>query len=188
VRGTQVFQAKGFPYRLEDLLDDPSQVERYRDGYFVTLRLKANMYHRFHAPCEGQVNGVPYISGDTWNVNPIALKRVEQLFCRNERAVLELVPPDGATRVALVPVAAILVASIRFNFLSHPLTLKHRGRNRLPCEVDVARGEELGRFEAGSTIVMFVEGEAALAEGLFEGATVRMGRPLLRPGHSPETI
>src|SRR5262245_23817211 len=84
----QAIQAKGFPYRLHELLGDQGLVERHQNGKFVTLRLRASMYHRFHAPCDGRVEAVRYISGDTWNVNPVALKRVEKLFCKNERAVL----------------------------------------------------------------------------------------------------
>ncbi len=83
----QLYQAKGFPYALGDLLSDADLVEVYRGGCYVTLRLTAAMYHRFHAPHDCRVTRVIYISGDTWNVNPIALKRVERLFCKNERAV-----------------------------------------------------------------------------------------------------
>ena len=113
VEGTQLFQIKGFPYSSEDLLQDAALVEKFRDGWFVTLRLTSNMYHRFHAPCDCRVREVLYISGDTWNVNPIALKRIERLFCKNERAVLDLDVGSPTRGLALVPVAAILVASIR---------------------------------------------------------------------------
>src|SRR4029077_2154676 len=88
VQGDQAIQAKGFPYSVRDLLADEQLVERHRGGKFVTLLLRASMYHRFHAPCDGRVRRVNYISGDTWNVNPIALRRVERLFCKNERAIL----------------------------------------------------------------------------------------------------
>ncbi|MDA4835375.1 phosphatidylserine decarboxylase, partial [Enterobacter hormaechei] len=91
-----------------------------------TLRLTARMYHRFHAPHELTVDGVTYLSGDCWNVNPIALKRVERLFCRNERAVIEARLKDG-TPMLLVPVAAILVASIRLSFLDTQRTLRQFG-------------------------------------------------------------
>ena len=70
-------QAKGFPYSLIDLLGDPDLVRYYRDGQYATLRLTSSMYHRFHAPYDCRVEQVTYISGDTWNVNPIALRRVE---------------------------------------------------------------------------------------------------------------
>jgi len=121
---------------------------------------------------------VTYISGDTWNVNPIALARVERLFCRNERAVLPLTLPDG-TRLALVPVAAILVASLRLNALDVRLHLKYRGPNRLPCDVPVRKGEELGWFEHGSTIIVFAPPGHALAPGVATGTRIRMGQPLL---------
>ena len=84
-----LFQIKGLPYTLQDLLGDPRSGRAHRDGRYVTLRLTSSMYHRFHAPHDCRVEQVTYISGDTWNVNPIALKRVEKLFCKNERAVLE---------------------------------------------------------------------------------------------------
>jgi phosphatidylserine decarboxylase len=180
IRGTKVFQAKGFPYDLSELLCDPSLVERHRDGQFVTLRLKASMYHRFHAPCDGRIDTVRYISGDTWNVNPIALSRVEKLFCKNERAVLDLVMDDPAEAVTLVPVAAILVASIKLRFLEHELDLRYKGRNEIPCEASFEKGDELGYFQNGSTIVVFVSGPFALSDGVSQGATIRMGRPLFR--------
>src|SRR5215813_5840646 len=87
-------QAKGSPYSLVDLLLDQRLVDRHRGGRFVTLRLRSNMYHRFHAPCDGRIQSVLWIAGDTWNVNPPALKRVEHLFCKNERVVVDIVPTD----------------------------------------------------------------------------------------------
>ena len=77
IADTTLYQAKGFPYTLQDLLCDPELVETYRNGRYVTLRLTSGMYHRFHAPHDCTVEKVIYVSGDTWNVNPIALKRVE---------------------------------------------------------------------------------------------------------------
>ncbi len=88
IADTELFQVKGAPYSLLDLLGDPGLVEQHRNGTFVTLRLTSSMYHRFHAPHDGHIDRVTLIHGDTWNVNPIALKRVERLFCKNERAVI----------------------------------------------------------------------------------------------------
>src|SRR5437870_8450068 len=84
IAGNELHQIKGFPYTLDDLLCDPALAETHRNGTYVTLRLTSSMYHRFHAPHDCQVEEVRYISGDTWNVNPIALRRVEKLFCKNE--------------------------------------------------------------------------------------------------------
>src|SRR5262245_32937092 len=117
VREGQLIQAKGFPYTLADLLDDPELVHLYRNGHYVTLRLTSSMYHRFHAPADCRVEQVTYISGDTWNTNPIALARVERVFCKNERAVLRTRLEAGGQLLTLVPVASILVASIRLHFL-----------------------------------------------------------------------
>jgi phosphatidylserine decarboxylase len=122
---------------------------------------------------------VTYISGDTWNVNPIALKRIEKLFCKNERALIRTVLPGGQP-VTLVPVAAILVASIRLHFLNVILSLRHRGPNVFHCSMPLAKGQEMGWFEHGSTIVVFAPDGFSLCDQVREGATIRMGEPLMR--------
>jgi len=180
VEGTRVYQAKGFPYSIEDLLGDEELVERYRDGVFVTLRLKSSFYHRFHAPCAGGMKRVVYISGDTWNVNPIALKRVEGLFCKNERAVLDLELGAAGQHVAIVAVAAILVASIKLHCLGSTLDLRYRGPNRIDCDASFEKGEELGYFQHGSTLIVFASAGYALCEHLTEGSMVRVGEALMR--------
>jgi phosphatidylserine decarboxylase len=180
IAGDKLFQIKGFPYTLGDLVPAPALVDKYRDGVFVTLRLTSNMYHRFHAPAACRLRDVIYISGDTWNVNPIALRRVERLFCKNERAVLDLEVAGGRDSLALVAVAAILVASIRLAFLPEPLSLAYRGPNRIACNRAFDKGEELGFFEHGSTIIVFGTRGFELQPTIAEGATIRMGQPLLR--------
>ncbi|MDN5869641.1 MAG: archaetidylserine decarboxylase [Nitrococcus sp.] len=179
VRGTEVFQTKGLPYTLAELLGDNALAARYRDGVFVTLRLKTNMYHRFHAPEAGNLREVRYLAGDTWNVNPIAVKCIERLYCRNARAVLELHLYGSPHRVALVPVGAILVASIVVHGLDMPLDLHYHGRARLPCPRHYERGGEMGYFQQGSTIIVLAGPGFALVPDLREGVVVRMGQPLL---------
>jgi phosphatidylserine decarboxylase len=180
VQGTGLFQAKGFPYRLEDLLIDPALVDTYRDGVYATLRLTSGMYHRFHAPHDTTIERVTYISGDTWNVNPIALKRIERLFCRNERAVLRLRLAAGGHPVALVPVAAILVASIRLHFLDVVMNMNYRGAAEIDCSEAVCKGDELGWFEHGSTIIVFAPRGFRLCDGIVEGTPIRMGCRLMQ--------
>jgi phosphatidylserine decarboxylase len=174
-----VLQAKGFPYPLRDLLCDPELVDYYRRGQYATLRLTSSMYHRFHAPYDCRVEKVSYISGDTWNVNPIALKRVERLFCKNERAIIRCRLPGGDL-ITLVPVAAILVASIRLKFLDVRLHLRYRGPNVIACDAPARKGEELGWFEHGSTIIVFAPASASLSLGVTEGGRVRMGQALMQ--------
>jgi phosphatidylserine decarboxylase len=179
VEGDRLYQVKGFPYRLGDLIPDPVLAERYRDGRYVTLRLTAGMYHRFHAPYDLTVEGVTYLSGDCWNVNPIALRRVENLFCRNERAVIEA-RLAGGTPILIVPVAAILVASIRLTFLDAERTLREVGSRRVPCDATLAKGDEMGWFEHGSTIILFLPPDARFAPELVEGRPIRAGQALAR--------
>lgn len=180
IAGTDLYQAKGFPYALEDLLCDPGLVDAHRNGRYVTLRLTSSMYHRFHAPHDCRVERVVYVSGDTWNVNPIALKRIERLFCKNERAIVQTKLTPGGQAVTLVAVAAILVASIRLHCLDAVLSLQHRGPNVFDCHAEFAKGEELGWFEHGSTIIVFTPDSFALCDDVREGATIRAGEPLMR--------
>jgi phosphatidylserine decarboxylase len=177
--GTEVLQIKGCAYSLRDLVPDEEFERVYRNGRYVTLRLTSGMYHRFHAPQTCNVEHVIYISGDTWNVNPIALKRIERLFCKNERAVIRLRLAAGGHCVTLVPVAAILVASIRLHFLDVVLGLKHRGANRFVCDARFSKGEEMGWFEHGSTIIVFAPDGFELCEPTIEGSVIRMGQALM---------
>ena len=179
IDGTMLLQAKGFPYTLVDLLHDPALVEAYRDGLYVTLRLTSSMYHRFHAPYDGTIEHVTYISGDTWNVNPIALRRVAELFCKNERAVIRTRLRGSGHVVTLVPVAAILVASIRLHGLDVTMNMNYRGATEIYCDMPVGKGEELGWFEHGSTIIVFAPRGFTLCRDIQEGAVIRMGRALL---------
>ncbi len=141
--------------------------------------LTASMYHRFHAPYDCVVERVSYISGDTWNVNPIALKRIERLFCKNERAVIRTRLAAGGAPITLVPVAAILVASIRLHFLDLVLRSGYRGPVDLPCNVALKKGAEMGWFEHGSTIIVFAPDGFELTQGVSEGLRIRVGESLM---------
>ena len=180
--GAQVFQAKGFPYLLADLLGSDARatamVNALRGGSYVTLRLTSSMYHRFHAPAALTLEHVTYTSGDTWNVNPIALKRIEKLFCKNERAALHTRLSNG-TPLLIVPVAAILVASMRLRAVHVALNAQYRGPHQLPCHARYDKGDEMGWFEHGSTILVFSPPGFALCHGVENGHRIRMGEALL---------
>lgn len=184
IRGGEVLQIKGFPYQLWDLLGDQQHAEVYRNGCYVTLRLTSAMYHRFHAPHDCRVESVTYISGDTWNVNPIALKRIERLFCKNERALIQITLSGSGHAITLVPVAAILVASIRLNFIDTRTELRRDGARMIPLSVSLTKGEEMGWFQHGSTIIVLAPVGFAVSEGVHEGSRIRMGEPLMRLPHA----
>ncbi len=180
IEGEELIQAKGFHYTLHDLLADQELVDLYRDGTYVTLRLTSSMYHRFHAPADCVVERVTYFSGDTWNTHPIALKRVEKLFCKNERAVIRTRLGNGQM-LTMVPVAAILIASIRLHFLDVLLHLRHQGPNVISCCARLSKGEEMGWFQHGSTIIVFAPKGLQLCGHIRPGDTIRMGQALLQP-------
>ncbi|MFZ2987162.1 archaetidylserine decarboxylase [Ideonella sp.] len=179
----QVFQAKGYPYTVQELFGHPERVAPYLGGQFITLRLTSSMYHHFHAPADLTVEHVTHIAGDTWNVNPIALKRVERLFCKNERAAVHVRLAHGGHPVALVPVAAILVACLRLKFLDLLLHTRYQGPDEFACAVPQTKGQDMGWFQHGSTIIVFVPPGFRLAVGIETGHTIRMGQPLM---HLPE--
>ena len=167
-----IVQAKGRRYSIAELTG--GEGDAYRGGSFVTLRLTAGMYHRFHAPQDGRVDRVRYFPGDCFNVNPPALKRVDRLYCRNERATVRMRLADG-TPMLLVPVAAILVAAIRLTFLDTVKLLRERTEPIATCDVPLMQGAEMGWFEHGSTIVLLLPAPFVVAEGVMTGDRVRAG-------------
>lgn len=184
VDDTQALQIKGFPYQLNDLLGDEDHAAASWNGCYVTLRLTSAMYHRFHAPHDCTVESVTYISGDTWNVNPIALKRVERLFCKNERAAIRARLSRTGHGITLVPVAAILVASLRLNFLGPCTDVRRGGPRTIRLDVSLTKGEEMGWFQHGSTIIVFAPDGFTLAENVQQGHRIRVGEPLMRIPHA----
>ena len=180
IADSTVFQAKGYPYEISELIPDAAICQSLQDGCYVTLRLKSSMYHRFHAPTDCSIDEVQYISGDTWNVNPVALKRVQKLYCKNERAVLNLQLKDKSQHLVMVPVAAILVASMKFHCLDHPLDLRYRGSNILPCHASYRQGDEMGYFQHGSTIILFASSAFKLLDNIRSGDRINMGEALLQ--------
>lgn len=176
-----LLQAKGFPYTLQELLNDDELASKYRRGYFVTLRLKASFYHRFHAPIDGQIFSVNFIHGDMWNVNPVAVKTIDKLYCLNERAVIEVQNYTENLNCCLVPVAAILVASLKVHCIDGELNQDYTGPKVIPCNQSVNKGQELGYFEHGSTIVLLTSNDLSLNPTLATGDRVNVGQVLLAP-------
>jgi phosphatidylserine decarboxylase len=178
--GIEALQAKGLRYTLAELLGSTSLAERCRDGVYATIRLSSGMYHRFHAPADGTLERVTHIAGDTWNVNPPAVRRVPSLYCRNERAVLELqLGEPEHTPLLLVPVAAVGVAGLRLRAVPGRLGLGYDGPRQIDCASVCQKGDELGWFEQGSTIIVIAPQSLRLAGGIVAGSRLRMGERLM---------
>jgi phosphatidylserine decarboxylase len=145
----------------------------FHGGVYCTLYLAPSDYHRVHAPGAGRVSAARHLRGTRWPVNPSAVRRVSGLFASNERLVLRLEDTAWGT-LALVLVGACLVGGIRLNATP-------------PFPVE--RGEELGRFEFGSTVIVLAPRAAGLQLAVDSGARVLMGEALMRaPAAVPTRI
>jgi len=159
-----LLQAKGRRYRLEHLLDGHRSALEFQGGLYCTLYLAPRDYHRVHAPAAGTVVETYRVPGSFYPVNPRAVAKVGGLFASNERVVNLLQCEHGALAVILV--GACLVGGIRMN--------------RQPV-YGVERGEEIGRFEFGSTVIVLAPQAAGLRLD-HAGPTVRMGEKLFCAG------
>jgi phosphatidylserine decarboxylase len=172
----QLVQAKGHSYALADLVVDDERAARLAGGSYATIYLSPRDYHRVHAPVDARLVGYDYVPGAQWPVNPRVAARRARLLVRNERVVIWLEAP-GLGLVAVVMVGAGGVGNIR---LQHaPETRMWRGAGELRhVELDepVAKGDELGAFMLGSTVVLVFE-RGAIDGPLCgaEGQVVRFG-------------
>ncbi len=177
----RLLQVKGRSYGLAELLGDPDEAKALEGGRFATFYLAPRDYHRFHAPCSGRVVALRYLPGELWPVNRLGVEGVEALFARNERLVAHFEleaggPAGGGGRFAVAAVGATLVGCVRVGFDDLRTGGGGPVLRRYEPGVPVARGEEWGHFEFGSTLVV-VAGPGLLEWELpGEGAPVRMGR------------
>ena len=160
-----LIQAKGLEYRLADLLKDSEKSKLYDGGIFITIYLAPYNYHRIHSMVSGEVSQFCYIPGDLWTVSPLGLHHVPELFARNERLITYFETEKG--ECALVKIGATVVGRIRVVY--HEITSNRLGttfqKNVLACPHRVERGDEVGLFELGSTVIcLFPPGQIELNE------------------------
>jgi phosphatidylserine decarboxylase len=178
ITGDWLEQFKDSTYSLAELLQNQEAAAALHGGFYLTLRLTPNMYHRFHAPTAITVERLRYISGDAFNVAWSTLSRLPRVFCRNERAVLCCTTSAHEAPCYLVPIAAVLVASMRFTFTDLHFHPRYRGVEQIEVNQTFERGQTLGWFEHGSTIVILVPKGYALSRSIHLGSNVRAGEAL----------
>lgn len=177
----QLLQAKGRVFSLEALLADPRATERFRRGVYLTIYLSPKDYHRIHAPASGVVSGYTYVPGQLFPVNAAAVAHVDQLFAKNERLITHLeTEPFG--RIEVVKVGATCVGHIKAAY--DPSIATNLGAEAISEKVyapplPIARGDEVGVFEMGSTVILVVEKPVALS-ALAPHTPVRLGAALGR--------
>jgi len=177
--GGRLEQIKGRSYSVAALLGSAQEAERYGAGVHATLYLSPAMYHRVHVPADGRIVGYRYLPGRLFPVNAMAVRNVDGLFAVNERVVVH-VESERHGPVAVVLVGATNVARIT---LACADLRTNAGRPssdvRLAEALVVRRGEELGRFNLGSTVVLLVADPGLRpASGLGPGSLIRMGQRL----------
>ena len=182
----QIFQAKGKTYSARTLLDDTEAAEPYLGGQFCTIYLSPRDYHRIHMPLDGTLEHIHYVPGRLFSVNPATVRAMPRLFARNERITLHFSTALGP--FALVMVGATLVGGME-TIWTGPITPPHGQRAHAPSikgKRAIAAGEELGRFNMGSTVILLT-GPGALrwADGMQADAPVRMGQLLARCAGTP---
>jgi phosphatidylserine decarboxylase len=176
----QLLQAKGHRYGLEALLGGDPAWQAYDGGSALTLYLSPRDYHRIHSPCAGRVVRCRYVPGDLWTVSPLGVRSVPGLFARNERVVTFIATDFG--ELALVAVGATVVGSVRVVY--HALSTNRPGARPFAATIEppfaLQRGQELGRFELGSTVIVLCRPGEALLDDLAPGTPVRMGQAVGR--------
>ncbi len=179
-----LLQAKGMQYTCEGLLADVPSAARYRGGSFACLYLAPYNYHRIHLPCDAVLRTTRYVPGQLFSVNAATARTVPDLFARNERVVCDFDTDDGP--LCLVLVGALFVGSIETVFAGEINPPPVRGGKVRLIEQGVGRtfrrGEELGRFNMGSTVILLTGAAAAFAPRVESGEPVRLGQLLARFG------
>lgn len=160
-RGTAIdgalIQAKGKTYQLDELLVDRELAARLTGGEYATIYLSPRDYHRVHTPVDGTILHYDYVPGALWPVNPRVAARRDRLLSRNERVVITL-DAGRLGMMALVMVGAAGVGNIALEYAPESVTWRAQGeRRRIELDHEVSRGDELGAFRLGSTVVMVFE-------------------------------
>ena len=177
IDGGLLLQAKGRSYGLAQLLADDALAMALDGGVFATIYLAPRNYHRVHAPSRARLRRSAALPGRLFSVNAITERHVPGLFARNERLVLTLEAEFGV--FALVLVGAMIVASIEAAWPNGPRSPYRQREDRAWEDVRFERGDELGAFLLGSTVVaLFPPGAVRLAQDVAPGRSVRMGEPL----------
>jgi phosphatidylserine decarboxylase len=178
--GETLLQVKGRPYSVRSLLGDDAEAEPFIGGSWATIYLSPRDYHRVHFPTEGKVVGARYVSGTLWPVNRAAVEQIDRLFCVNERVITYVEGPLG--RVAVVMVGATNVGHITVAY-DEALQANRNcpaGARQYEPPVRVARGDELGTFHLGSTVVLLFADQSVELTSFGPDQPVRMGEAIAR--------
>lgn len=181
IEAGQLLQAKGITYSLAELVasDDPSEdLERFNGGEFACVYLAPSNYHRLHLPLAGTLTRTTAVPGELFSVNTATAQGVRNLFCRNERLVCHFDTAAGEMIVVLV--GALIVASIEAKWPEASSPYQNLSSQSFAKDAyQFEKGDEIGRFLLGSTVIVcFEEGAAQWQDSLSAGRQVQMGEEI----------
>jgi phosphatidylserine decarboxylase len=181
----QIFQAKGHHYASRALLGgDAALAQQFDDGSFATLYLSPRDYHRIHMPCDGRLTRMIHVPGDLFSVNPVTARGVPGLFARNERVVCVFESAHGPWVLVLVGATIVgSMATVWHGVVNPPRSGSLREWRYDDKVLQLARGQEMGRFLLGSTVVMlFPKGPLQFNPAWSPGRTIRLGEEMASRG------
>lgn len=178
----QLLQAKGQSYSLHALLaDNQLKSEPFIDGHYFTIYLSPKDYHRVHCPVDAKVTGMTFVPGKLFSVAPSTVKHVDGLFTRNERLVISLETKFGS--MALIMVGAMIVSGLHTNWHGDICREKELHRWRYPNPKtptpELKKGQELGHFKMGSTVILLCSKDfIEKCEPMSTASSLKMGQAL----------
>ena len=181
IKDGRIFQAKGQDYSLTELLGgDAQRAEPFMGGEFATIYLSPKDYHRVHMPVTGTLREMVYVPGDLFSVNQVTAENVPRLFSRNERVVAIFDTEQGP--MAMVLVGAMIVAAVETIWhgrVAPPLRELRVSEYGVPQNITIEKGEEMGRFLLGSTVVLCFGKDAMSWNSALTATTpLRMGQDI----------
>ncbi len=182
-----LLQVKGRAYSLDALLGDAARAGDFDGGAYATFYLAPRDYHRFHMPCAARVRRATYLPGALWPVNRLGVDHIDGLFARNERVCAYFAVDGDAIDLCLVAIGATLVGSVRVTFDDLRTNRSGQRVDRVYAQAapSFAKGDEWGRFEFGSTIVMIAAPGRMVLEYKPPGSRLRLGERIGRLSGSP---
>ena len=158
VENGQIFQAKGHNFSTTDLVGgDATLAEQFRHGSFANIYLSPKDYHRIHMPCDGRLTRMIYVPGELFSVNPLTARGIRNLFARNERVVCVFDTANGPFVMTLVGATIVGSMATVWHGVVNPPRTKEVREWRYDTQVLLKKGEEMGRFLLGSTVVMLFQ-------------------------------
>ena len=181
----QIFQAKGHSYSTHALVGgDRDLAIQFQDGEFATLYLSPRDYHRIHMPCDGRLTRMIYIPGDLFSVNPTTARGVPGLFARNERVVCVFEGEFGPFVLVLVGATIVgSMATVWHGVVNPPRPGTLRDWDYQAQNIHLHRGDEMGRFLLGSTVVLLMpQGDLQFTADWQATRPVRLGEAMAQQG------